>query len=165
MRPRAAAFLLAACASASGAEVRLGDWTIDSGAGADYLMTINESGSSLGKQCDADVCYWIMLASIPCVPSKDGSVALFNTSNGAFSAQIFCEGKASNMTGIYRYGFGTPDTLDTSIAASDQIGIAVAAEGNTFRVFKFATRSLAGAMRELVSRTQKRTPAVKDSTL
>lgn len=144
----------------------IGDWSQHASTEADWIATINESGSVLAKSCtDKENCLWLIASDMPCKESDGGSPALVNGAAGALSIESYCVGTLPNLPNKFRMYLTNPDMLDKLARESDEIAFAMATGGSSFRVFRFKTRQFSEALDVLRPRVNRRPLSTKDSKL
>lgn len=137
---RIAAFL--GLLPAAQAQTTIGDWIFNKDAdGVPFIATLNDSDGALGKWCDGEreTCVWMMASQTRC---ENGIrlPALINSSSGSASVNMVCIGpRQIGRSILYRLVITEFDVMTRLIKESyGRIGIAVATEGDGFRVNRFS---------------------------
>lgn len=141
---RRVAGLLCMLAFACAAKAQgVGQWIYKNSEPDYYAGTLNDSGNGFGQHCSPGEgsCVYFIGLSTRCEDGEDYP-ALLSSDFGAYSVNLTCQGRTPDGK-MHRYVISPFKDVDSAVRNSKRIGIALALEGDQFRVVRF---SLDGAV-------------------
>jgi hypothetical protein len=115
-----------------------------------YAAVLNANGNVFGEFCyyATKTCIWQMSLETRCAENATAPI-LLNTDAGTAALTVQCNGLAKNGSYLYRFNW---KELESAIKGSTTVGIAMALDGNNFKVYRFKLDGIVAAQSKLESR-------------
>jgi hypothetical protein len=116
-----------------------------------YAAVLNANGNVFGEFCyySTKTCLWQMSLETRCAENATAPV-LLNADTGTAALTVQCNGLGKNGTS-YLYRFNWKE-LESALKGSTTVGIAMALDGNNFRVYRFKLDGIVAAQSKLEHR-------------